>query len=340
MNVETQTLHAQTLITLLYDQPGPQAMIEITGLAPKKIPIKCYYTDVGAAVACGLDVNLKRYSTFVSVNPRKAESGFEHDVPYVHALGLDIDDKKASVDEAEKRLGICGLPPTAATSSGHGGHFYLKLSEPAVPAKAKLVWERLCKFTGSDPVQNTNRILRLPGTVNWKQQPVWCFMKSVHPERRYVLAEIDAALDHVGAPEARPAQEGIPVPVEPPMSWPDLMKRLDLSTYMIIVTGEKNEYSEKQVTRSEADWTVICHLVELGVSDEMIAWVYANFPVGLLKYRECGAHYLHQTLQAARRQTAKPVERRVVTSARVAQPRFTGGAGDARRAQRSSHMYR
>jgi hypothetical protein len=119
----------------------------------------------------------------------------------------------------------------------------------------------------------------------------------------------------------------------------DLQRKLHAGVLDIIATGEKNAYSEKQITRSEADWVVVCALVNAGATDEMIHWVYEKNPVGLLKYREAGAHYLNQTIESARRATSVPITNRPVARA-VGIPRFTGGAGDPSRTRSANRFYR
>jgi hypothetical protein len=337
---EVQLHHARTLIELLHPVPTAATLIEITGLAPKRKPIKRYFFTADVAAEYALEINAERFSAFVSVNPRKAMTGFEHDVPFVSTVGLDLQPERTSIGEVEKRLAAGGIPPTAVGSSGNGAHMYLRLSEPADPTKAKVVWERLCKYTGSDCIFNVNRILRLAGTVNWKTPPSWCYLTSVNPERTYTIDQIDLALDRLGAGPARQPQEGIPVPVDPPVDWLELRQRLPPGVIDIIDSGEKNAYSERQVTRSEADWVVVCALVSAGVPDEMIHWVYETQPVGLMKYRTTGARYLNRTIEAARRATAEQLVNRPVTRMGVAHQRFTGGAGDAQREHRMHKMYR
>jgi hypothetical protein len=339
MSHQLQLLHAQTLIELLHPQPASDAMVEITGLAPKCIPIKRYFVDTAVAASVGVETNLQGYSVFVSINPRSAMSGFERDVPYVTAFGLDLQPERTSIEEVSKRMTLGGIAPSITATSGHGAHFYVKLSEPVEPIKAKLVWERLCKFTGSDAVFNTNRIFRLTGTVNWKSVPVWCGITGVYPDHVYTLSQVEAGLDRLGAAPARQPKEGIPVPTDPPMDWLDLQRKLHAGVLDIIATGEKNAYSEKQITRSEADWVVVCALVNAGATDEMIHWVYEKNPVGLLKYREAGAHYLNQTIESARRATSVPITNRPVARA-VGIPRFTGGAGDPSRTRSANRFYR
>ena len=299
---------AHQLISLLHPRACETALIEITVMGGR-YPLKRYLTDPAIAAAHAIELNLQGLSSFVNVNPRSAFSGFERDVPFVSALFLDLQPERTPVAEVDKRLAIGRISPTITAVSGNGYHMYMKLSQPADPQKAKIVWERLCRFTGSDPVFSINRIARLTGTVNWKKPtPRWCYLTDVQPDRQYTLDEIDFALDRLGAGPARPLKEGIPVPVNPPVDWLELRKRLDEGTLDIIDTGEKNAFSERQVTRSEADWVVVCALVRAGCPDEMVIWVYETQPVGIMKYREAGARYLYKTIEAARRATAEPVE--------------------------------
>jgi hypothetical protein len=338
--IDTQLLHAHTLISTLHPRPDAQALIEITGLAPKRAPIKRYFTDAALATVFGIETNAMQYSVFVAINPRSAMSGFERDVPFVTALGLDLQPERTGIEEVDKRLTFGGISPTVTANSGHGAHFYIGLSEPAEAHKAKIVWERLCKYTGSDAVFNVNRIFRLAGTVNWKSTPRWCHLTGVYPDRRYTLAHVEAALDRLGAAPARPPKEGIPVAIDPPTDWMELRRILHAGVLDIIDTGEKNAYSEKQITRSEADWVVVCALISAGASDEVIHWVFERCPVGLLKYREAGARYLNQTIESARRATAVQISNRPVASRYLPQSRFTGGGGDSFRARAANNFYR
>jgi len=331
--------HALTLISMLHPNPGAVALIEITGLAPKTKPVKDYYFHADLAAARALELNVAGYSAFVNLNPRKAMSGFEHDVPYVTCFGLDVQPERIPLAEALRLLDVAGLPPTATAVSGNGGHFYF-IVKPAEIHAAKRVWERLCKWTTSDAVFNVNRIFRCAGTVNWKPPaPRWCYLTGVWPERVYTIEHIESRLNAVGAPPARTAKEGIPVPVDPPEDLIELRKRLSPGVLDILATGERNMFSERQVTRSEADFVVVCGLINAGCSDAMIEWVYETQPVGLMKYREAGARYLRQTIDAARRATAAPKPPSV--SARSSYyPMFTGGARDGGRSRALNNMYR
>jgi len=305
---EIQMDHATKLITALHPQPHAQALIEITGLKKHTVPIKRYFFDVLTAADFALDVNDQGYSVFVNANVRDKMAGFEADVPYVTALALDLQPERTSLENAHAGLTRAGIPPAVVAISGFGMHMYVFIN-PAERTVAKPVWERLVRWTGSDPVYNVNRIMRLPGTLNWKKTPPpWCYLIDVNLANRFDLDYVKQRLDSVGAPAARSHKPGIEVPQVPDQDWFALRAQLPDSVRDIIATGERNAYSEKQVSRSEADWVVVCALVRAGATDSIIAWVYANEPVGQLKYHEAGARYLTRTIERARQATAEPVK--------------------------------
>lgn len=308
MDPQAQAAHAVPLLALLHEQPHSRALIEITGLMPRQRPVKDYYTYREPAIGRALELNALGYSVFVNVNARNAMTGFEYNVDAVTSMALDLQPERTNIETVGNVLTAIGIPPTVVAGSGHGAHMYLRLSEPAEPQAAKLVWERLCVFTGSDRIFNTNRIMRLPGSVNWKTPPAWCYLVSIAPERRYTVEYINACLDKGGAGPARKPVDGIQVPTVPPVDWFEVRGRLDAGTLDIIDTGEKNAYSEKQVTKSEADWVVVCALVRAGVPDDMIHWIYEKQPVGNMKYRAAGPRYLNKTIESARRATAEKPE--------------------------------
>jgi hypothetical protein len=329
MLLDGQRAHALPLMAVLHPSPSATALIEMTGMRGRQI-MKQYFTRADVAVECGIDAALNGLNVFVNVNPRSCASSFERDVPFVTALFLDLQYERTTPAEVDRVLAMRGIYAAATAVSGGGEHRYIRLSEPAEPQKAKLVWERLCKFTKSDAVHSLNRIARMPGSLNWKNAmaPRWCYLTAaVRPDCAYTIEQIDDALDKLGAGPARKPIDGIPVPVDPPMDWFELRGRLDAGVLDIIDTGEKNAYSEKQVTRSEADWVVVCALVRAGCPDNGIHWVYERCPVGNMKYREAGPRYLNKTIESARRATAEKLAVSPVR-ARDVPRRYRGASGE------------
>jgi len=309
--------HARMLLTTLHPQPSADALVEITALlATRKryMPVQRYFTDIAVALEWAFEKNQpdQHWSIFHGVNARRSMGSFEANVGVSTALFLDLQPERTSIEETVAMLTNHGIPPSVQVCSGNGAHLYLLLN-PTDPMTAKPVAKRLCLATTSDAVFNVNRIARIPGSVNWKpppKQPTWCYLQQIDPSRRYDLGQVDAALDAMGAPHVKTHKERPPrEPENPPEGkdwWRLLRERLSLHALGIIDFGEKNPYSEKQISRSEADWFVVCSLVRADATDEMIKWVYDSQPIGLLKYHEAGARYLAHTIEAARRAAAAP----------------------------------
>lgn len=200
---DVQLFHAETLISILHPQPTPQTMIEVTGLLARSTPAKRYFNEVKAAARCAVEFNDLGYNSFVSVNPRSEPSGFEKDVPFVSTLALDLQIERMSIDTVWQQLTMAELLPTAVVWSGYGYHFHLRVA-PAETTHAKLIWERLCKWTRSDPIHATNRIMRVPGTLNLKRSgAAWCYLMGICRERVYDIDYVNQRLDVIGAPPAR-----------------------------------------------------------------------------------------------------------------------------------------
>jgi len=326
-----QYKHALALISTLHPMPSSTAMIEMTGLMQKSRPIKRYFFYPELAAEYAMELCETGYNAFVSVNPRHEMAAFESSVPYATAMFLDVQPERIAIADAVSKLVRAGLYPSISGWSGYGAHLYLLLSEPSDTHRTKLIWERLCKYVTSDSVFSINRIGRVPGTLNRKRGcAAWCFLTNCDPARRYTIDEINNRLDVVGAGPARTPKDGIPVPVDPPVDWFEMRKRLDEGTLDIIDTGEKNAYSEKQISRSEADWVVVCALVRAGAPDSLIHWIYETQPVGTMKYREAGVHYLTKTIESARRVTAEPIEY-TTSSSNYSYSRSTGSGRDKHR---------
>jgi hypothetical protein len=295
--------HATLFIKTLHVFGG---LIEITALAPKRRPIKRYFTDPAIAAEWALETNWQGYSVFSSVNPRWAFDGHESTVAATVALPLDFDAGKHDPGAALELLTAHGIPPSIVARSGRGTHAYLLLAAPSAPDAAKLTAERLCKVTSSDRVFNCNRIMRIPGSVNWKDPPTWAYLTGMW-DRRYSLADVDAALDRMGAPTVRTPRLAPPrQPQAPPQDIHELMTRIPGHAAVLISAGERNPYSG-QTTRSETDFYVVCALVRGDATDEQIRWIYENCPIGSLKYAAAGAHYLNRTIEKARLMTAEPI---------------------------------
>jgi hypothetical protein len=118
----------------------------------------------------------------------------------------------ADYDQAIHLVRRCEYRPTAVVRSGYGLQCWWVFAEhlPAVEASALLgrwqtTWSRLAKEHGVhlDNVANLDRVMRLPGTLNWKGAqpvPVTCKAKFQH---RYDASHFDDWCDPAPATEER-----------------------------------------------------------------------------------------------------------------------------------------
>jgi putative DNA primase/helicase len=102
---------------------------------------------------------------------KKANKG---DIEFIRAVPSDIDCYKNGRTMSSGWAAITTLPrqPTVTIASGGGFHGYYVLQEalPATPeivAQVEAIGERLAALTGGDPVQNVDRIMRMPFTQNY-----------------------------------------------------------------------------------------------------------------------------------------------------------------------------
>jgi len=116
-----------------------------------------------------IEWNRKEYNAYWHVNPlkdgvkdRKAK---KEDVDRVTAFHVDLDDPS---DRALESLKQFEPRPTAIIFSGGGYQAFWLLEEPLTDlGKAALINKGIATKLGADDCFNVDRIMRLPGTINW-----------------------------------------------------------------------------------------------------------------------------------------------------------------------------
>jgi len=163
---------------------------------------------------------------------------------------------------------------------------------PALSAKAQLIQDTLKGIAakiGGDHTTDLSRLLRLPGTLNRKnerngQEPVPCELAEFHPERRYAID----AFRHLAAEGGKEREQIRQVPL--PGKKRKSAKRDD-SLRSLLAQCAAAEVGH----RSEADFAYCCAAIEAGLS-EADTWSMAS---GVGKFAEAGATYFTRTWQAA-----------------------------------------
>lgn len=135
----------------------------------------CKAQDFTSPGIVGLIERLRRdqYNVYIGANPRLRNGGTAKDVAVARCLFLDFDGM--SVESVRALLANVPNtpPPSWVVNSGHGVHVWWVL---LVPITDLAMWSglqrALIRRFDSDPsIHDPPRIMRLPGTVNWKDDP-------------------------------------------------------------------------------------------------------------------------------------------------------------------------
>jgi hypothetical protein len=143
------------------------------------------------------------FEVYYGVNPRRGREGTKEGVAWLTCLYADCDDKHFGGDPQASYDAIMAfeLIPTGIVRSGHGWQPYWELEEwlPNAPAnrdRIESMQRRLyLRLGGLDAVQDISRILRVPGTQNWKHPTEPLPVSVVHwSTRTYALARFEPLL--------------------------------------------------------------------------------------------------------------------------------------------------
>lgn len=181
-------------VTCLFE---PDDLMEVRLLPSKR------QTFARAGQLLGSDADLQAANDageniYIGANPRRQNGGKAVDVALARCLFVDIDG--TAVDEARRRIRESGVPqPTIEVASGHGLHAYWRLTEPMQDLAAwTAAQKQLIGLLRSDSkVHDAPRIMRLPTFRNHKPPVAVCEVVDADPSRRYALADILSAIQHV-----------------------------------------------------------------------------------------------------------------------------------------------
>lgn len=158
------------------------------------------------------------------------------------------------------------LTPSAIVDSGHGYHCYWRLESPVEFKDAEYVMRGIARWVNGDATYDQARILRVPGTTNWKdpENPVPVRLLKLDHLRKYELsdfAEITACLEATRS-NVSPARH-----FDRRQDAPDMLKELIDS-------------DPPKGTRSEVLYHAVAWMKELGYSFDEALMVVMNSPVG------------------------------------------------------------
>jgi len=236
--------------------------------------------------------NLGGANIYFHVNPlnnrvrnRKAK---KEDVTASIAIFVDIDDPS---DDALQRALNFPLQPSITVFSGNGWHLYWFLSPECTDLdRAENVGQMVAKLVGGDHCWNRDRLLRVPGTVNWPnakklaagRTPSSCYvdMDQTAPAFVYSIGDFDQHLK----------KNNISLPILPdePTIWEVEEANIPETDRILAVieTGDDPERprgsaSPKYPSRSEAVFAVACDLLRRDVNPDMVLGILINPRYGI-----------------------------------------------------------
>ena len=175
---------AQHFFNVLFGESLKQNCGEIEILGFQNGPRhKSYYNNVPDAVNTAYDLCQQGLDVYMGVNPRVGGAGKKENIHYLAAFHAEIDfgqdgHKKESdydsYDEALEAINASDIRPTWVNHSGGGFHCYWVLKQPVNVSEIGVDQiENVNKaltvgLKGDVGTQNINRILRVPGTFNFK----------------------------------------------------------------------------------------------------------------------------------------------------------------------------
>jgi hypothetical protein len=214
---------------------------------------------VNRAAKDNLDVYFAVASFKAGTNSRRVE-----DVSRLSCLWADLDvgegKEHATREHALEALKALGLAPSALVNSGYGFHAFwaLEVPEEAIERVVRMV-RGLAKLIGGDSnVADAARVMRIPGTSNYKHAaPVPVALVDVN-DNTYTLQQfVDAGVEEI----ARVADSG---PTLASLDNGRVLTRdasLKIGSQMLALLDTTGNHGDEYGSGSEADFAIVCALL-------------------------------------------------------------------------------
>ena len=291
--------------------------IEIRGFPKQGYQTQRYCDSSEDAAKIAYDFCEAEMDVYFGVNPRIGKAGSKENIHWLTAFHAEIDygkdgHKKPSeydtYDEALMAINNFEIKPTYIAHSGGGFHCYWVLKEPIKVFEIGLdslenVNRNLTASLGGDTgTHNINRILRVPGTYNFKlsnnTREVTVIVDSGPKYDLEVFRPLMNFEKKKKLPDNCEVQKK-DINKEQHQNWDNKISSLPVSDKIkyLIIGGKDENYP----SRSEADQAVITALVNKGFSELDIKAIFQNYRIGE-KYREHSSpdEYLKHNIEKAK----------------------------------------
>jgi len=234
-------------------------------------------------------------NVYFSVNPCRydvSKKPSREDVKELAWLHVDIDPRAGEDLQSEQKRALslatnppAGIPkPTVTVFSGGGVQLFWKLAEPKEINGVEALYEDAKRYNqalelafGADNCHNVDRIMRLPGTINWPDErkrkkgrvPALAEVIEWDDSRVYPLGQFTqaAAVQMEARGFTNPVQVSGNIPRINDVN--DLQGVSDLAK-VVIVQGTDPDKPDRFPTRSEALFFVACECVRADLDNDTI----------------------------------------------------------------------
>ncbi|MBH0111432.1 hypothetical protein I5E68_00520 [Novosphingobium sp. YJ-S2-02] len=330
----------------------PEGPWTLTAIPPDGGPTKTETFGPKTATEC-LDwlheQSADKMNLYFMVNPARTKlrsKAKKEDVEDLAWLHVDVDPKKLADLPDEKKVRHIEaqrariLPllrefkpePTLIIDSGGGFQALWRLDDPLyiggnIPAaeEAEAYNQQLEILLGGDSCHNCDRILRLPGTINWPNEkkrkagrvPALASVVQRHDDEEHIYG----LGIFTPAPRVQSDDGGLVAPTVKISGNLPRLKDLDelpeavtAGTKMLIVQGDDPDDQLRYDSRSEVTFAVCCELVRAGCDDDTIAAVLLDPDFGISAHtlnQKRSTAYAARQIQRAREEVSEPMLRKL-----------------------------
>jgi putative DNA primase/helicase len=286
------------------------------------------------------DLCTKGIDVYLGVNPRTGKGGKKENVRWLCVFHSEVDygatgHKKSpnhqTYDEVLKLIQDFRPEPTLIVHSGGGFHCYwvlqspLNVNEYGIETLENINKSLSLRLGGDAGTQDISRVLRVPGTYNFKDpdnpRPVKLIFNS---GRKYVYEDFKEFLSQEKIIKEKSSQKPRAI-LSNPKAQNEKFELVDVDNLFVserIKSLIRNGNDGTYESRSEVDMAVITALVNKGVSEEKIEAIFSDraYLIGE-KYRTHNApdQYLKHNIDKAKEKTN-------LTEQEILDPLFISGA--------------
>ena len=191
--MNSDRIGAKALLQALYADPPEGSLLEIRAIGGSAGASQAFFSananGLAGTVAHAAELD-GRANVYYGVCPRGRNEGTAQAI--THARALWVDDPEHPLPDGFPEPSV-----TVETSPGKVQLIWFLDTWTTELDKVEAINARLRDLTGGDHVQDRARVLRLPGFLNIKPEHPHkprARLAALHPDRRYSLDDIDAAL--------------------------------------------------------------------------------------------------------------------------------------------------